>query len=767
LNRNYYFTERRPHSPPAYEYHALFREFLLSRATETLAPQSLSTLRHNAATLLEEAGEIEEALMLFQEVGDWDMMIRSILTHAPSMLEQGRNLILEKWLASLPKEMFDTTPWLLYWMGACKMPFAPAVSRQHFERAYEQFKVQEDVAGIFLAWSGVVEAILHSWEDWPLVDEWIMALREVMRKYDTFPSDEVEAFVTSGMCGTILATPHHADIEVWLERAMRLSENERTITAKGMALHLAAQYYLMRGDLEKVVSALGSLELLTRSVYVKPLVKIALLLSEGIYLWHVGSYDRCFKSLSKALELSQSTGVHIYDHALLGNMACAALEAGDKTMAAEYLEKMASSLDQLMKYDKNFYYYLKAKQAFYQGNLRQAAAHVETSSKLTAEFGFPFGLALTHLMKSQVLHELGRREAAEDCLVQARNIGREIRSDIIMLHVYLIEAQRAMNQGNEATALAALQNALTIGRETGYVFAQEPHVTATLLAKALEAEIEVEYAQDVIKKRNIVPDKPPLHLENWPWPLKAFTLGRFALVKDEKPIRFFKKAQQKPLSLLKALIAFGGRAVKEERIADALWPEADGDMAHQSLATTLYRLRTLIGYHEAVQLGDGRLTLDPRYCWVDVWAFERMLGQADVIWDKEPKERAAAQAVELTQEAINLYQGPFLSGETGDYWIISFREKLRSKFLRSVESLGNYHEGAEQWEYAGACYQRALEVDDLAEGCYRRLMVCHQKLGRRAEALAVYDRCKEALAMGLGVEPSPETQAVCRALISE
>ncbi|HJX59849.1 MAG TPA: hypothetical protein VJ462_01040, partial [Thermodesulfobacteriota bacterium] len=81
-------------------------------------------------------------------------------------------------------------------------------------------------------------------------------------------------------------------------------------------------------------------------------------------------------------------------------------------------------------------------------------------------------------------------------------------------------------------------------------FFDVPFVTAKLCARALEAEIEVEYVQEMIRKRNLIPDKGSLQLENWPWPLKIYTLGRFGIMKDGKPIRFSRKAQEKPISML-------------------------------------------------------------------------------------------------------------------------------------------------------------------------------------------------------------------------
>ena len=76
--------------------------------------------------------------------------------------------------------------------------------------------------------------------------------------------------------------------------------------------------------------------------------------------------------------------------------------------------------------------------------------------------------------------------------------------------------------------------------------------------------------------------------------IKIYTLGRFSLISNGKPMKFIKKAQSKPLLMLKALIALGGREVRKEQIADALWPDADGDISVRSFDTTLYRLRKML-----------------------------------------------------------------------------------------------------------------------------------------------------------------------------
>ncbi len=233
-------------------------------------------------------------------------------------------------------------------------------------------------------------------------------------------------------------------------------------------------------------------------------------------------------------------------------------------------------------------------------------------------------------------------------------------------------------------------------------------------------------------------------------------MDNFRSYKDGKPIPYSRKAQEKPLSILKVLTIIRDKGIRTEEMADILWPEANGDSAYHSFQTTLHRLRSLIGYPEAIQVREGHLTLDPCRCWVDAWAFERFLEEADICW----KERILEKAIRLTEKAMALYRGPFLGMDAEQSWKMPVREKLRNKFLRSASKLGDHWIQAGQWENARDCYQKGFEVDDLAEGFCRGLMVCYQHLDQRAEALSLYQRFEKRLKAVLGIEPSEKTKTL-------
>jgi DNA-binding SARP family transcriptional activator len=186
-------------------------------------------------------------------------------------------------------------------------------------------------------------------------------------------------------------------------------------------------------------------------------------------------------------------------------------------------------------------------------------------------------------------------------------------------------------------------------------------------------------------------------------------------------------------------------------------------MAHHAFEMTLHRLRKLLVYPEAIIFREGRVTLDKRYCWVDVWAFERMLTNAD-----EFKRQGKADRVrEQLEKAAKLYRGSFLAGEREELWMISLSERLRNKYIQSIVWLGESLETVGQWGRAAEYYNRCLEVDDCMEDMYRRLMVCYTRLGKRNEVLSTYRRCRKMLSAVFGINPSRETEAVFTAIISE
>ncbi len=98
-------------------------------------------------------------------------------------------------------------------------------------------------------------------------------------------------------------------------------------------------------------------------------------------------------------------------------------------------------------------------------------------------------------------------------------------------------------------------------------------------------------------------------------------------------------------------------------------------------------------------------------------------------------------------------------------WVINAREHWKSRFVRFVSETAEFLRKSKRLDEAITFLQAALDVEDLAEGIYRQLMLYYEELGRQAECIEVYNRCSKALSARLGVEPSPETRSIYEKLM--
>jgi two-component SAPR family response regulator len=242
--------------------------------------------------------------------------------------------------------------------------------------------------------------------------------------------------------------------------------------------------------------------------------------------------------------------------------------------------------------------------------------------------------------------------------------------------------------------------------------------------------------------------------------VRIYTLGRFSLLLHGQPAVSGRKTPQRPLELLKAVIAYGGRDIGLSILTAALWPDSDGDDARRAFDTTLFRLRKILGDDRVITLREGKISLDPRYCWTDVWAFERLLGRLNRIRNLDVAGKDALLLEQLTAQLLALYQDHFLAREDVTSWSVSLRERLRSKYIYNLLETGRYWETHGFWEKAAVCYQKGLDVDDLIEAFYQRLMVCYLERQRYSEGMAVYRRCCRILSVTLGLQPETETEAI-------
>lgn len=383
LNNNQYFIKNYFQEEPVYEYHQLFREFLLVRARGTFSADELSLIQHSAAEMLSETGQTEDAAALLCDLRDWDGFISLILSHAQSFIKQGRTKTLEGWIHAIPDDIFHRQPWLLFYMGACRISSHLPEARQFYEKAFHLFKTQNDRPGIFLSLSGVMDTYFHECE-YGHMGSWVDLLEEVLKQDNSFPTPEIEERIGMYMFMALAFNrPQHPDIAMYEERALALMQKSRDINLclqTGISLLV---YHVWMGNFHRAGFVLDVLKGPVYSKDCSDLTFLSVKSAEIFYAYFTGSATCGHESISEALHRSEQSGAHVWDLQLYEQWLAVALNEGDMRMASELLQKIQARLKNARRFDVGHYHYLSAWHAFLQGDLLGAWERQNTANEIS------------------------------------------------------------------------------------------------------------------------------------------------------------------------------------------------------------------------------------------------------------------------------------------------------------------------------------------------------------------------------------------------
>ena len=781
LDRKNHFTFKFERSSKTYyQYHDLFRKFLMEQAAIRLTPDDLAATGKKAAGILKHEGMNEDAALIMIRLRDWDALISLIQNTALQMVQQGKNDTLHRWVQSVPEAILGKTPWLVYWRGVSGIPINPRKSLEDLKNAFKSFQTSKEATGIYSAWSGIMDLFSMVFEaKFPEMSPWITLFDRIRQEHPVYPSKAVELQVCSSMVhGLIYCMMAHPDIPKYGERGLLLCREMRNA---GLCIKIAADmamYYTWMGEMVKARVMLDVVDGYNGSWEIPPIFQIGAKLVSATYHWVQTNHEKSRNTITEILCTAQETGLHGANFFAFGHGAANLLSQGDLVGADFYLKKMAALARRSKPHVSTFYYCLAGWRDYLQKEYHSAVRLFETGIELSLFYkeitismrlSLYFGLAHGYF-------DTGDRSKALDQLSPLGEIARISKSRLFETAYLFTKARFLLLKRPEnpdypdgekqirESGLVALREAMGINREIGLFnfLPWFPRVMAELCVKALESGIETAYVKELIKRRGLMPETPPVHLKDWPFPIRIYTFGLFRLEKDGVPISFSRKVPKKPLEMLRLLVALGGRNVSEELVMDYLYPDAEGDKAHKALKTNLHRLRGLLKTKDGVLYQDGQFCLDPRFFWLDTWAFER-LTELYKSQDTLAREAESGQQ-DPVKMVLELYKGDFLEDDVTTPWALGFREKFKSRFLRFIENAGRVLEQNEQWEKASQCYQKGLAVDETHEIYYCRMMICYKNLGRYADAHRLYARCRQVLSSVLGVEPSAETNAVYKSL---
>ena len=742
------FTDRRGEPPYSYQYHDLFRAFLLDQLRQAHGTQGMDALRQRAGQILEQTQRHNEAFALYQAASDWESAVRLTLDQAQTLLAQGRGETLRQWINALPQEIAAQNAWLSYWYGISLLAGAPDEARPPLEQAYWQFQKVGDDLGQVASCSAIVMAYLADLTDFRSMGVWIDRLDLLLGANPDFQSPVAELQVNAALAYYAhLCRPRADFYESVVKRSLQLLATDMPVDDKMVPACLLLHAVREAGRITECDQIVASVRPFLLPSAVSP--------GNLAYWWQVFAYFATSRGDRNAASLAcNSAEETCIAHAIVGParrmfthllMAAIAVQARDLNAAESHINKMESFLNPSRWFERGWANWIRSIVAAMRDDWSGAIEFAQRELAILWEGGVVFQLYYAYLHLAGGLIGSRRFGDAAEAIENARAILVDTPEFRNLADVDFMAAWLSMQQGDMDRFDQYARDALALLKRTevhACLWYVDQRILPVVLARALERAIETQQTRELIRQLALQP--PPDAGSLWPWSIKMNLLGRFEVLRDDAPLESSRKPAKKPLALLKALACAGGSSVPVAQMLDWLWPDSEADAAQKALDVALHRLRGLLGANDVVRLVDGRLSLDRTRVWVDAWAFESL----------------SREGGESATRAAELYRGALLPEDSDAVWAVSYREKLLDNFNRLICRQATELESQQRFTEALTWYTRGLEADDLVEAMYQGMMRCHLALGRRADALATFQRLRRTLASKLRTLPSAESAAI-------
>jgi DNA-binding SARP family transcriptional activator len=230
-----------------------------------------------------------------------------------------------------------------------------------------------------------------------------------------------------------------------------------------------------------------------------------------------------------------------------------------------------------------------------------------------------------------------------------------------------------------------------------------------------------------------------------------------AIGPDGRPLR----CSGRPLQLLALLLVNGVRVTPADVAIDALWGEVLPEHPTNALQSVVSRLRRVLGEEAIPWRAEG---------------YELRLADADAV-DARRFERVAtegrdalargdhADASRLLADALGLWRGPALQDMRYEPFAAGEAERLEELRMTCLGERIDADLALGRHAELVAELQALVGEHPLRESLRAQLMLALYRGGRQADALAAYRDARQVLADELGLDPSPELQALERDIL--
>lgn len=782
-----------------FKYHHLFREFLLKDLLKTKGHEGIRALNRKIGYYYWEQKNHETALDFLIRAEDFEQVIRIIKIKGADLIIKGNYALLSRRLESLPEEMVESDPWLIFFKTMTRRILGGKKNIIQFKKALSLFEKANDTRGIVLCIGFLIEAAVFVRQSSTAILEWIQTgetLLIQLREGEQYPwarallwqhiglgyiagsgdlSKGISACRNAILLGQQINTPDlvaNASIimtfghvqagdfkgaKIMLSRIKEISHHSENPEYRALKSIVDINFAMSSGKMDQAKRLLTESEADIETfglIFLYP----GFVESKALHALYTEQYNDAFQLADHLRDFSILEGNDFYEGVASRIRSIGFYFQARYTDAEKEINQSLASLDRSKKGDFHYFQALQVSGLIQLGqkNFENAITILSEVREFYRRMAFELHDCETCLALGQAYDGLGDKEKSVDYMGEGiRKAAKEnytyfpmIKDKVIIKTILILVAAGKTDSGDAyLSGLMPLFNRSDVFDELDDLYS--------------------EWCKK--EKNNAVKHLAGLYKTVLP-KLYIQTLGQFTIRLGDQILDQKKFEGAKPVMLLKAIALHGPSDIPKEMLIDDLWPDSAAKAGEKNFKINLHRLRKAIepsprkefGYSYILQKA-GLVSFDPDLVETDTQRFNTAFNQG-MIFEAENQFEAA---VTEYSTACQLYKGAYFSEEPYQDWIRQRRDLYRTRYLELLMKKARLHEELDQIDAAIETWHLALNTDPCFETAYQNLMILFADTGQKSRAMEVFHNCTQALKKELGSDPDAQTLEIYEQILGK
>ncbi len=785
------FTDT-PSGSPKFLFHDLFKNFLLQNLIDIHGKDGVKALNQKAGHFFWDQKDHRQAINYFIHAKSYADIIRIIRIKGTDYIINGQMSEPERWIGHLPKSMVSNDPWLLFFHTMTQRIKGGKKNITQLEKALTLFEQDCDDRGILLCIGYLIEAAVFIRLPSPKILKWIDKGEQILKKIQSsqrYPWARALLWQQIGL-GYIAGDGNIPRGVSACKNAILLGNqihNPELIVNASITMTFG---HVQSGDFSRAREMLSKIEHMTHSGQhpeyraLKNIVDIELALKNGdfhtaqhlldhsetdiekfgliflypafveekaYYLVYTSQYDEARQMADHLNDFSILEGNDFYSGISHRIKALADLYKKDYPSALVQIKQAVILLEKAKKGDIHHFLAIQLEGVilFLNQHFKKAKKILLSALDYFSNISSDLTVCETMITLGLISRALGKGKEEHEYLSQ----GLEKACQRQYTFFPLLNDQMLI----QAVLLSAAQGL------PGIIDRHIPSIVSQCDAPTLFDQMnQIMHPMKKIEKLKAKENFRPLYKIRLS-KIRIVSLGQFSVQSDDQNVDPILLERSRPVLLLKSIVLHGARDIPKDILIDNLWPEADAESGEKNFKINLHRLRKAIepeyekefGYSYIIQKS-GLISLDPELVHLDVDEFMALGNNAL----KKERHNKFEPAIELYDQAIQLYKGDYFAEEPYLEWILRKRNLYRARFMEILQKKALLHEELDQIDQAIDTWSKLLQNDPGFETAYQNLMILYADSGQKSMARDMFENCKTFLEKELGAKPDNQTMQI-------